>query len=410
MSNTEHQMPATVEPSANDKTNGHDASPQEDKGAPHSIQSAGGSADPMPVRQSEHKLLDGHASPVPSFSTFDRVFRASQARFTQGVSPTSLLGTALNWGTHLARSPGKQLQLTLSALYGAAGLTAYAAQAAMGNTKALPLRGSPSDHRFDAPEWQTYPFCVLAQAQIATENWWKEATGNIRGMSVRQENQAEFLATQFVDAVSPSNNPVFNPVILKRTFEEQGLNYVRGAQNLADDLNRRLTGQPSEGTHDHRVGEDVATTPGRVIYRNHLMELIQYSPSTDTVYAEPILIVPAWIMKYYILDLSPENSLVSYLVGQGHTVFIISWRNPNADDRDLSFDDYRVKGVMGAVNAISKIVPSKKIHACGYCLGGNHPLDCSSNHGARRGRTPGEPHPACSPDRFRRGRRADAVC
>ena len=358
---------ATKAKKASDETNGA-SRPSESLDASQQLP-AEPAALPVSTKPRPH-LLDGQESPVPAFSTFDRVFRATQARFTQGVSPTSLASTMLNWSTHLARSPGKQLQLGLSAAFGAVGLAAYAAQAMTGNTKAIPLRQNPSDHRFDAPEWQAYPFCVFAQTQIAVENWWETATSDIRGMSVQQENQAGFLASQFVDAVSPSNNPALNPVLLKRTREEGGNNFVRGFQNLVQDAEDRLTSRSQAGQGGHRVGETVATTPGRVVYRNHLMELIQYSPTTETVQAEPILIVPAWIMKYYILDLSPHNSLVSYLVGQGHTVFIVSWRNPSTEDRDVAFDEYRSHGVMAAIDAVSKIVPDQKIHAGGYCLGG----------------------------------------
>lgn len=133
---------------------------------------------------------------------------------------------------------------------------------------------------------------------------------------------------------------------------------------------RLLTSAPLPGTERFRPGHEVAITPGKVVFRNHLIELIQYEPQTATVFAEPILIVPSWILKFYILDLSPGNSMVKYLVGKGHTVFMVSWRNPDAEDRDLGMDDYLKLGVMGAIDAVSEIIPERQIQAVGYCLGG----------------------------------------
>lgn len=145
---------------------------------------------------------------------------------------------------------------------------------------------------------------------------------------------------------------------------------IRGMVNFTEDWGRSISGKKPAGVEAFKVGKEVAITPGKVVYRNKLIELIQYRPITETVYSEPVLIVPAWIMKYYILDLSPHNSLVRYLVEKGHTVFMISWKNPETEDRDLGMEDYRVLGVMAAVDAVSRIVPEQHIHAVGYCLGG----------------------------------------
>jgi polyhydroxyalkanoate synthase len=158
--------------------------------------------------------------------------------------------------------------------------------------------------------------------------------------------------------------------VLNRTFAEGGANLVRGAMNFLEDWQRTQSGSSPVGADKYKIGEDVAATPGRVVFRNHLIELIQYEPATKRVRAEPILIVPAWIMKYYILDLSPENSLVKYLVDQGFTVFMISWKNPGPEDRDLGLEDYRKDGVIAALDAVNRLVPDVPVHGVGYCLGG----------------------------------------
>ena len=178
------------------------------------------------------------------------------------------------------------------------------------------------------------------------------------------------MARALVDIVSPSNIPWLNPVILERTATEGGFNLIRGAANWLDDVDRMLAHKPPAGAEAFEVGRNVAVAPGKVIYRNDLIELIQYEPTTGKVFAEPILIIPAWIMKYYILDLEPQSSLVRYLVERGHTVFMVSWKNPDERDRDVSLDDYRRLGVMSALDVVSAVAPDRKVHACGYCLGG----------------------------------------
>ena len=172
-----------------------------------------------------------------------------------------------------------------------------------------------------------------------------------------------------LDIVSPSNFPLTNPDVIAATIAEGGANFARGLHHAIDDMNQLLH-RDGKAPPLFRPGHEVAVTPGEVVFRNDLIELIQYRPTTADVHATPLLIVPAWIMKYYILDLSPENSLIRFLVSEGHTVFCMSWVNPDERQRDVSFDDYRQRGVMAALDAISAITDSPSIHAAGYCLGG----------------------------------------
>jgi polyhydroxyalkanoate synthase len=205
---------------------------------------------------------------------------------------------------------------------------------------------------------------------LLSERWWDAATRDVWGVSQRHERIVSFAARQFLDVYSPGNHFLTNPVVLRRTFEQGGINLLRGLMNALEDLHRCLTHQPPVGAENFVVGRDLAVTPGKVVFKNRLIELIQYTPTTAKVHPEPILIVPAWIMKYYILDLSPHNSLIRYLVEQGHTVFTISWKNPDASDRDLGMADYLDLGFFAALAAINAIVPDRKVHATGYCLGG----------------------------------------
>ena len=301
----------------------------------------------------------------------DRSLHAAIARFTNGLSPAALAHAYLDWATHLAYSPGKQLQLVDKAMRKAVRFVNYACRCAMeGGKTDLCIAPLPQDKRFVGEEWQKWPYNFIYQSFLLNQQWWHNATTGLRGISKRHEDMVEFGARQILDMVSPSNFPLTNPEILRQTFSKAGMNLVSGFQNLMEDWERAISGKKPVGTEKYVVGRDVAVTPGKVIYRNHLIELIQYTPQTEKVRPEPVLIIPAWIMKYYILDLSPGNSLVRYLTEQGFTVFMVSWRNPEPDDRDLGLDDYRTLGVMTALDVVNAILPQQKIHAVGYCLGG----------------------------------------
>lgn len=300
----------------------------------------------------------------------DRSLHASVAHLTGGLSPAAMADAYWDWAVHLASSPGKQMLLAEKAMRKTWRFANYAWRCSLQPNAAPCIEPLPQDKRFSGEAWRRWPYALLYQAFLLNQQWWHNATTGIGGVTKQHENVVEFASRQLLDMFSPSNFLLTNPEALQRTLETGGVNLVYGLQNFLEDMERRVGGKRPVGAEAFMPGQNVAITPGKVIYRNRLIELIQYAPSTEKVRPEPVLIVPAWIMKYYILDLSPHNSLVRYLTEQGFTVFMISWRNPSAEDRDLTMDAYRRLGVMAALDTISSLMPDQKIHAAGYCLGG----------------------------------------
>lgn len=301
----------------------------------------------------------------------DKAFSAVLARMTAGISPAALSMAYLDWACHLAAAPQRQMENVHNAWQMARQLAERSLHLADPNR--LPwdlIKPQPNDHRFSKPQWAMQPFNLLAQSFLLGEDWWHKATTGIRGVDPANEAVVDFSLRQLLDMFAPSNFAATNPEVIEKTFQSGGENLVFGWRNWLADLMQVLHPGRPPGNAEFVVGRTVATRPGKVVLRNRLMELIQYAPTTEKVRPEPVLVVPAWIMKYYILDLSAHNSLVRYLTDQGFTVFMISWRNPGAADRDLAFDDYRSLGVMSALDTIGRIVPNTQVHATGYCLGG----------------------------------------
>ncbi|MDD2705464.1 MAG: alpha/beta fold hydrolase [Acidocella sp.] len=301
---------------------------------------------------------------TPALRFFDRELHATEAKLVGGVSPSSLISAYVDWAIHLGNLPGYRTKLLQQFWRGNAALV----QQFFGLPGDEPLSPKPGDHRFDDPEWKNLPFSLLEQSFLQAERWWEAATTGVPGVARGNERITAFIARQLLDMMSPSNNPFLNPEVISLTRRTHGENLRRGFEFFIQDLNLATADRAAK--LPMQPGKDVAITPGQVVFRNELIELIQYTPTTKTVRPEPLLIVPAWIMKYYILDLSPHDSLIKFLVDQGFTVFCISWLNPGAKQRDLHLDDYRAQGIMPALDAISAITGAPKIHALGYCLGG----------------------------------------
>ncbi|HEY2007669.1 MAG TPA: class I poly(R)-hydroxyalkanoic acid synthase [Rhizomicrobium sp.] len=234
------------------------------------------------------------------------------------------------------------------------------------------IEPAPGDRRFKADEWkQNEIFDFIKQSYLLTANAMQEMVGKLHGLDEKERGRVAFYTRQFADALAPTNFPLTNPDVLKATIASNGENLVKGLDNLLADIERGHGELSIRQTADGFViGENVATAPGKVVFRNQIMELLQFSPTTDEVHARPLLIFPPWINKYYILDLRPENSFVRWLVSRGYTVFLVSWVNPAADMADKGFEDYMQGGIFAALEAVEKATGVKDPNCVGYCIGG----------------------------------------
>jgi polyhydroxyalkanoate synthase len=229
------------------------------------------------------------------------------------------------------------------------------------------------DKRFRDPAWQEGAiFDFIKQSYLLTARWMQSVVKNVEGLDERTAQKVDFYTRQFVDAMAPTNFVMTNPQVLRTTLETGGENLVKGLEHLLEDLERGK-GQLLIKMTDpdaFKIGENIALTPGKVVYQNALMQLIQYTPTTAQVHKRPLVILPPWINKFYILDLRPENSFVRWAVEQGHTVFVVSWVNPDSDLAEKNFDDYLKLGFLDVLDAVEQATGEKESNLIGYCLGG----------------------------------------
>ena len=306
-------------------------------------------------------------------STFIELGKKGGEKSGLGDELQRMASTFFDVSTHIVSDPKQLGEVGMDFWQRHLALWQSSLQKLSGNEVAPVIEPQKGDRRFRDDDWQENPvFDFIKQSYLLTADWAHEVVDRSPDIDEHTRQKADFYTTQIANALSPSNFVFTNPEVLRKTFETNGANLVAGIDNLADDIERGKGKVAIKQTDMDvfEVGKNLGITPGKVIYQNDLMQLIQYAPSTDKVFKKPLLIVPPWINKFYILDLNPEKSYVKWCVDQGHTVFIISWVNPGAELADKGFDDYMQQGILTALDTIEATTGEAEINAIGYCVGG----------------------------------------
>lgn len=247
------------------------------------------------------------------------------------------------------------------------------ARRAMGEEVEPVVEPERGDRRFKGQEWSEHQiFDFIKQSYLLTARWFADTVASVEGLDDKSQKKVDFYTRQFIDAMSPSNFAVTNPEVLKETVETKGENLLKGLEHVIDDLERGH-GELAISMTDNdafEIGVNIATSPGKVVFQNDILQLIQYAPQTEEVYKRPLLIMPPWINKFYILDLQPKNSFIRWACEQGYTVFVVSWVNPDARLAQKTFEDYMFEGPLAALDAIEQATGEKSVNVIGYCIGG----------------------------------------
>ncbi|MCX8132658.1 MAG: class I poly(R)-hydroxyalkanoic acid synthase [Roseococcus sp.] len=300
-------------------------------------------------------------------------FLKRQAEEPGNPDPLNIGGAFLEMTARLMANPARLVQAQIGFWHDYLTLWSNTARRMLGENPAPVIEEPKGDRRFKDDAWrENEVFDFIRQSYLLAARYFTSAVNSAEGLDPKTAQKVDFYTRQFVDAMSPANFVLTNPEVLRRTVETGGANLLRGLSNLLADLERgkgRLRIRMTDDTK-FKVGENIAVTPGKVVYQNELMQLIQYNPTTETVFKRPLLIFPPWINKYYILDLRPKNSFIRWAVEQGHTVFCVSWVNPDERLAQKGFDDYMKEGVLAALDAVELATGERGVNAIGYCLGG----------------------------------------
>jgi polyhydroxyalkanoate synthase len=291
---------------------------------------------------------------------------------SEPIDPLNVTGAYFALLRSMAANPGQIFTAQLALWRDYLTLLQRTTQRAMGQSVQPLVSPAAGDRRFRDKDWEeNQVFDFIKQSYLLTTNWLQKTVADIQGMDGREQARAAFYAKQFADAIAPSNFVLTNPEVLRETLRSNGDNLVRGLNNLLDDIERGQ-GELSirQTTDTFVIGRDIATTPGKVVFRNALFELLQYMPTTEQAYATPLLVFPPWINKFYILDLQPKNSFVRWAVERGYTVFVVSWVNPDPSLAEKSFEDYMREGIFAALRAVEKATGQRQVNCIGYCIAG----------------------------------------
>jgi polyhydroxyalkanoate synthase subunit PhaC len=304
-------------------------------------------------------------------------FLSRQGGGEQGIGmadPMAIGAAFFEMTARMMSDPARLVEAQVSLWNDYLRLWQHTTQRFLGGAAAEPMaEPAADDRRFRDQAWSDNAlFDFIKQSYLLTARWLQGTVKNVEGLDERTARKVDFYTRQFVDALAPSNFVMTNPEVLRATIESRGENLLNGLKNLLDDLERGQ-GRLAISMTDlaaFKIGENVAATPGKVVYQNDLIQLIQYAPTTETVKKRPLLIIPPWINKFYILDLRPRNSFIRWAVGQGHTVFVISWVNPDERLAAKGFEDYMREGPLAALDAMEQATGERTANVIGYCLGG----------------------------------------